>query len=264
VASRGDRPLKSVSPFERKAARAELLAGSSQAARDPLRFAAGLYRAQGRSLGSIQEAHRGSALTGRLESDSSRILPSLRPILDFVGREGPGLLAEGARSYGLSGAALLPFWKGEVAFDYLARALLRPYGECLARESVVPDRPKTQGRCPFCGGGPWIAARQGERESEGARRLLGCALCGGEWLVGRILCPNCGEPDPAKLPSFSDERYKEARIEACETCRHYVKSIDLTEDARRIPEVDDLRSLSLDLWAAEQGYKRLEPGLAGF
>jgi formate dehydrogenase maturation protein FdhE len=53
------------------------------------------------------------------------------------------------------------------------------------------------------------------------------------------------------------------RIEACETCRRYVKSIDLSQDARPIPEVDDLVSLSTDLRAAEQGFERIEPGLAG-
>jgi formate dehydrogenase maturation protein FdhE len=42
-----------------------------------------------------------------------------------------------------------------------------------------------------------------------------------------------------------------------------VKSIDLTLDARAIPEVDDLVSLSLDLWAAREGFTRIEPGLAG-
>ena len=40
-------------------------------------------------------------------------------------------------------------------------------------------------------------------------------------------------------------------------------SIDLSLDARPIPEVDDLVSLALDLWAADQGYQRIEPGLAG-
>jgi formate dehydrogenase maturation protein FdhE len=43
----------------------------------------------------------------------------------------------------------------------------------------------------------------------------------------------------------------------------YIKAIDLTLDGRVIPEVDDLCSLSLDLWEGEQGYERLEPSLAG-
>jgi FdhE protein len=98
---------------------------------------------------------------------------------------------------------------------------------------------------------------------EGARRMLGCALCGGEWLFGRILCPSCSEGDPLKLPSFQNDKHPAVRIEACETCRRYVKSLDLSEDARPIPEVDDLASIAMDLWAAEQGFTRIEPGLAG-
>jgi formate dehydrogenase maturation protein FdhE len=42
-----------------------------------------------------------------------------------------------------------------------------------------------------------------------------------------------------------------------------VKSIDAGVDAQAIPEVDDLLSVALDLWAQGQGYSRLEPGLAG-
>ena len=98
---------------------------------------------------------------------------------------------------------------------------------------------------------------------EGARRFLVCALCGGEWSVFRILCPACFEEDPQKLPSFAAESHSAVRIEACETCRRYVKSIDLSADARPSPEVDDLVSLSMDLWAREQGFERIEPGLAG-
>jgi FdhE protein len=57
--------------------------------------------------------------------------------------------------------------------------------------------------------------------------------------------------------------HKNVRIEACETCRRYVKSLDLTLDARPLPEVDDLVSLAMDLWASEEGWTRLEPGWAG-
>jgi len=67
---------------------------------------------------------------------------------------------------------------------------------------------------------------------------------------------------PETLAALQAE-HKNVRIEACETCRRYVKSIDLTIDARPVPAVDDLISLSMDLWATESGYTRLEPGLAG-
>jgi FdhE protein len=191
-------------------------------------------------------------------------------VLHFVGEHGPPALVDEARTRQRQdgaeiGAWLLPRWtlERETRDGYLARALLRPYVEALARVGVKPDRLHRPGDCPSCGGRPWIAVRRGEVGADGARRSLGCALCGEEWSLGRILCPSCGEADPARLPSFQAGAHPGVRIEACDACRRYVKSIDLTLDARALPEVDDLVSLSLDLWAAGKGYTRIEPGLAG-
>jgi FdhE protein len=136
----------------------------------------------------------------------------------------------------------------------------------LAAAGVRPSRAPRPGRCGFCGGPPWIAFRRIDAAGEGAdgaARHLGCALCGGDWLFVRGRCPGCAEEDPRQLPVFSADAHPNVRLEACESCRGYLKSIDLTLDARPIPEVDDLLSLSLDLWAAEQGFTRLAPGLAG-
>jgi len=69
--------------------------------------------------------------------------------------------------------------------------------------------------------------------------------------------------EPEKLPAFTAPPHTGVRVEACQSCKTYVKSVDLTVDARRVPEIDELVALSLDLWAVEQGYERLEPGLAG-
>src|SRR5262249_46136302 len=136
---------------------------------------------------------------------------------------------------------LLAWWHGETssAEDYLSRAFLRPYAEVLARLGVRPGRLLEPGRCPTCGGLPWVAARRAESEADGARRWLGCALCGGEWSFSRIRCPGCGEEGAARLPSFRTETHPTVRIEACEACGRYVKSLDLTVDGRVVPEVDD-------------------------
>jgi len=160
---------------------------------------------------------------------------------------------------------LRAYWSGDAA-DYLSRALLRPYVEALSRLETPPDRTLIAGastRCRFCKSPPWIALRRSLPDSDGAARYLCCALCGREEQFLRIRCPGCAETDPARLPSFRSEQYPAARIEACETCKRYVKSIDLTLDARPIAEVDDLATLALDLWAQDEGYTRLEPGLAG-
>jgi formate dehydrogenase maturation protein FdhE len=255
--------------FLRAAERAEALAANS-VAEEPLRFAAGLYRAQAHVAGTIQALHAGSPLSGRLETDAPRLVDPLRAIHRQAAESAPSPLAEIARerlaeSAEVAQARLGVYWNGsrDEREDFLTRAALRPYVEVLVRNQVPVDRPRTGRVCPHCGGQPWMAARREPPGSNGAQRLLLCALCGSEWQVNRIVCPACGEENPDHLPTFSADRYPAARVEACETCHRYVKSIDLTVDGRAVPEVDDLASVGMDLWASEQGFVRIEPGLAG-
>jgi formate dehydrogenase maturation protein FdhE len=242
-----------------------LLAPLHASAEAPLRFAAGLYRAQ-REL--ARELSRASSSTD-IDEQADRILRNAEPLLRHA-CSGPPALAEEARvrlqdDAHTARTRLLVYWSGdpEARSDYLSRALLKPWVELLAAERRQPVRERREGTCPFCGGLPWISARRTLPESHGAQRFLHCALCAGQWDFPRIRCPSCGDADPYNLPSFQDEKDPAARIEGCDTCKRYLKSIDLSLDARPIPEVDDLVSLALDLWAVEQGYERIEPGLAG-
>jgi FdhE protein len=57
------------------------------------------------------------------------------------------------------------------------------------------------------------------------------------------------------------DEFPAVRIDACESCRTYIKTIDRTADATAIPIVDDIATVTLDLWAREQGYQRLRPNL---
>lgn len=259
--------------LERRAARAALLAKDSINAA-PLSFAAGLYRAQAKVAAAL--AARGTP-SGSLERDLGGFLRDLDGIARFARDSGPPGLraeAEGFRSERSGGVPetradrLLAWWRGPRAgrTDYLARALLRPYAETLAAAGVTPEPahgPPAFGACRSCGGPPWIAWRRSAAGDEAPQRLLGCGICGSERHLDRIACAACGQTEPTRLAVFQTERHPAVRIEACDTCQRYVKAIDLTVDGRVIPEVDDLCSLSLDLWAAEQGYERLEPSLAG-
>lgn len=256
--------------FQRRAERAEALAPTSEAAGGALRFAAGLYRAQATNALALQSIHLSEPLKGDLSRDLRALLHPAQTVLRFIAANGPPVLAQEAQRRGQEGeliaaSRLEVCWTGDRPFseDYLSRALLRVYVEHLAGLKIPPLRPHPQGYCPYCGGPPWIASRRALESTEGAQRFLGCALCGGEWPLVRIRCPSCGEANPDKLPQFGADRYPAVRIEACDTCKRYVKSLDLTVDARPIPEVDELLSLGLDLWAVEQGYSRIEPGLAG-
>ena len=119
----------------------------------------------------------------------------------------------------------------------------------------------TQPTCPFCGQKPVAAVLR--PEGDGGKRFLLCSHCLTEWEFRRLLCPDCGEENHQKLPVYTVEEYPHIRIEACDTCRVYLKSIDLTRNGLAVPKVDELASVSLDLWAKEKGYTKLQPNLFG-
>jgi FdhE protein len=115
--------------------------------------------------------------------------------------------------------------------------------------------------CPTCGDKPVAAVLR--PEGDGAKRFLLCSMCLNEWEFRRVLCPSCGEEDMEKLPVFGAQEYAHIRVEACDTCKVYIKAIDLTRDGNAVPEVDEIASVALDLWAVEKGYKKLQPNLFG-
>ena len=230
----------------------------------------GLLRAQAAACRTLEVATAAKPLSGRLTQDVDQVLSLREGLFGALAACAPPEMSEEIGTRALEPAStaasrLDVYWSDEpeARDDYLARVLLRPYVESLACLGIAPDRLHRNGRCPFCGGPPVISSRRSEPDSHGAQRHLGCALCGGEWGFNRIRCPSCDEDDPEKLPTFQGAPHPLVRIEACDVCKRYVKSIDLTLDARPIPEVDDLVSISLDLWALEQGYSRIEPGIAG-
>jgi len=251
--------------FEQRGARAALLASSADAVHEPLAFAASLCNAQAKVATALAVL---PPLTGRLGEDLAEILPLLHGVLHACAEHGPEELAVEAdkRLHDDTETArtrLLVYWAGDAPGDYLARAMLQPYAETLRAKNASPDRAHAAGHCPFCGGAAWMSVRRPASDAEAGFRYLVCALCGLEWSFNRGRCPSCSEEEPAKLPNFQSDAYPLVRIEACETCRRYVKSIDLTKDARPVAPIDDLLSVSMDLWAVDEGYARIEPGLAG-
>ena len=258
--------------FERRAARAEALSEGPSSGREPLRFAAGLFRAQGRAAAAVLELHARSALSGSPAKDLPKVEKPLRSVLRFLAESGPVPLREMSKERAgepldLFVARLDTAWTGgpEERQDFLSHATLRPYAEALVAAGVGLERERIpgSGRCPACGAPPSISFRRAVSGSDGAARWLGCGLCGTEWQTTRIRCPACGETNPDRLPGWQSDTYPAARVEACDSSHRYVKSVDLSVDGLAVPEVDELRSLGLDLWAIERGYVRLEPGLAG-
>ena len=73
-------------------------ARQTEIAREPLQFAAGLYRLQGRIAAVLEAAHGQDAWTGHLEEDVDRFLDLVSWILRYAAEEGPEVLAGEARA----------------------------------------------------------------------------------------------------------------------------------------------------------------------
>ncbi|OFW43544.1 MAG: hypothetical protein A3J29_00790 [Acidobacteria bacterium RIFCSPLOWO2_12_FULL_67_14b] len=113
--------------------------------------------------------------------------------------------------------------------------------------------------CPQCGGPPVVSTLR--EAGHGARRSTVCGLCLAESPASRLGCVACGESRVEALPVYRADDTDPARVDACDTCGVYLKTVDLTRDGSAEPIADDLASLPLDLWAREQGYRRLRANL---
>ena len=84
-----------------------------------------------------------------------------------------------------------------------------------------------------------------------------------EWSFLRVVCPACGEERFDSLPVFTSQEMPHVRVDACDTCHHYINAIDMTKDGLAVPIVDELAAVPLDLWAGENHYQKLIPNIAG-
>src|SRR5580765_6081519 len=162
---------------------------------------------------------------------------------------------------------LQAFWQHEAEvleipaeYGFFANALLQPFAEYLAGQTSSSTEASPP-LCPFCGSKPQVAVLR--PEGDGAKRFLLCSLCGTEWFFRRLLCPNCAEENKDKLPVFLAEEFDYVRVDACDTCHTYIKSIDLSKNGNAVPVVDELATVSLNLWAQENNYQKLQPNLFG-
>jgi FdhE protein len=78
-------------------------------------------------------------------------------------------------------------------------------------------------------------------------------------LSGAVIKPAAARAAPA-----TDAQFPHLRVDGCETCSHYVLTIDLDRDGRAVPIVDEIAALPLDLYAKERGMSKLVPNLMGF
>jgi FdhE protein len=215
----------------------------------------------------------------------ANVLPA---VVEATVEAGPPALRKAVRGRH-AGEAVLRGWLAGAELDavdrYLARASLGPALEALgdwAGEACASrDDDEAAATCPRCAGLPQVSvvADSGEALVSGRRSLL-CARCASSWDYTRSACPACGESDEDRLLVYTERWggpvsakgngngagpavFPNLRVAGCETCRRYLIEVDLTQDGRAVPEVDELAALPLDLYAADQGLTKVTPNLMG-
>lgn len=112
-----------------------------------------------------------------------------------------------------------------------------------------------KGYCPICG----LLPRMSELKGEGQRYFL-CSFCGFTWPGERLRCPFCENRDHESLHYFYAEGQEVYRVDACDKCQQYIKTIDTRKlDYEPDLNLEDITTIHLDILASEKGFKRPVP-----
>jgi len=263
----------SQSSRQRRIVRTEGLASQYPSAAEVLRFFAAVARFQDESYCSAEKA-----LNNQEQSISfaqplaAGVVERFPGFLSLVEGIGPDPVAAAARELRNQTAnrhrdLLDAFWTRAGALmgdkEFFARAFLQPYAEfvreCAEKFAGKQQRGPTPCLCPFCACRPGVGVLR--PLGDGGQRSLVCSFCLGEWEFRRIVCPRCGEEDHSQLPVYTAEEFEHVRVECCDSCRNYIKTVDLTRNGLADPVADEIASIPLDLWAREHGYTKLQVNL---
>ena len=139
-------------------------------------------------------------------------------------------------------------------FYFLVTQAFSPFLQSYAQKlrELVDLSGWLKGVCPICGTEPMIA----RLEEETGRRWLFCPLCHTEWLFKRLVCPFCENDDNESLRYFFVENDQAHRIDVCDKCKRYIKTIDIrkTDNAMNLL-VENLSTLALDIVADKEGFR---------
>lgn len=143
----------------------------------------------------------------------------------------------------------------------LAWIFLQPLAECLVDRMKPTELDATPFTCPICGSNPLLGVLR--PEGDGGKKFLVCMLCAHQWAFRRIYCPACGEEREPQMGFYAAPEIAHVRVDVCDTCHTYLKTVDLTKAGLAVPVVDELAAIPLDLWAREHGYAKLQMNLLG-
>jgi FdhE protein len=246
--------------------------------REILAFQKGIYAYLSQRLGKLDTDLNGSCPlhAGSLGWHLPLLLTFFPSFLQLVKQAGPPELSQLADELSVEaehdriGSLLESYWRKELDVEdspltFFPKAFLQPYAEFLADNHTLSDQWEVaegaSSLCPMCASRPQLSILK--TEGEGAKRLLLCSVCSTQWRFKRVCCPACGEEHFSKLSYHKASDFPHLRVETCESCHKYIKGVDLTASGLAVPVVDEIAAIPLDIWAREQGYKKLELNLIG-
>jgi len=140
---------------------------------------------------------------------------------------------------------------------FFAYSSIRPCLSLCAEQLATyldKETPWDKGYCPICGSAPALSILRGEGE-----RFFLCSFCGHEWQTIRMYCPFCDNKDHKKLHYFFSEEEKDYRVDVCDECKKYIKTVDTRKMKRPVYLlVEQVSTLHLDMIAQQKG---LESGI---
>ncbi|QGG48399.1 formate dehydrogenase accessory protein FdhE [Heliorestis convoluta] len=141
---------------------------------------------------------------------------------------------------------------------YFIRAMLKPYllASSKALEETIATRDWREPFCPHCGSEPTLGRLSKE---EHGKRYLYCSTCETEWPFRRVVCPFCANEDQYSLPIYYVDEERHYRIEGCNQCKRYLKTVDeryYQKQERLDLYEEDVATVQLDLVAREKGLRQ--------
>jgi len=258
------------SRWQQRIQRAEALAARHAFAAEILAFYVKLARFQESLYQRLERAAENKVSLPGLP-ELPELLSSFGPYLSLVAEQGPERVAAVARDLRNGGKNSWQHWLNDCwsavgrpptqPQEFLSLAFLQPYAEFVRSRVPLQLDGYTHSQCPFCSRKPGLGVLR--QQGDGGRRSLMCAFCLAEWDFRRLLCPGCGEEDHKKLPVYTAEEFSYIRVECCDSCHTYIKTVDLSKHGLADPLVDEIAAVPLDLWAQEHGYTKLHLNLLG-
>ena len=155
----------------------------------------------------------------------------------------------------------------------VAELAVSPFAHALQRTLVdVPGRTDadqalraaldgwSHGYCLFCGSWPALIEHWAEAPTVG---VLRCSFCALAWSLPSPGCAYCGERGAAFVSSIPDATHPDRRLEACGSCRSYLKAMAVDDPAPfPLLAIADLDTMDVDMTAMQSGFQR--PPLMSF